>query len=545
MFDLDVKLKDIKINHDVTLVLNNIVTLIEEWYTENEVRNHQRYIYILKEKESNYNIKIKELEFERDNVKKELIKIKQVAYNIREKFCIDISEVLYKSRHHNRLEMKVFELEKDNKLKEEQILLLENDLKETKENITILEKDINSTKINIIDKIKTEDVSNDSDDIIQINSNEEELIKNDDLINNDKIDEIKESHTLLIDFDEDIVLLQIFSYLNTNEVLNAAQCNRFIFKRVDTLFGIDSKLALVEWSIKSSSSSSIYSKTKSINDNDNTNAMKSSITSKGLITSNIVSSALEAFGAGLLPVISNSTISETISINTYNTNAQINTNSFGLLTQEMADSLSKKLTAIELKAIIAISDRLKKSNVIVNQLSIEKEDLTARLKSAEEVRDFLVDKLKNAELALKTSMHEIVSLKKQQSADNEVISFLDLKEQELNTQNTILIKKCERLQASYDILSRSNSQNEQTLQLQLDEYKNKFEDIEINYKAEKKILVKEVKSLRTQLEKASLERNLYKQQITSLKQTLSIGGDSRDINLNVQSKHQKQDNPFF
>jgi len=553
MFDLDSKLNDIKINHDVTIILNNVVTLIEEWYTENEIRNYQREIFVLKEKESNYNMKIKELEFEKDNVKKELIRIKQGAYDIREKLCIDISEVLYKSRHHNRLEIKVRELEKDNKIKEEQILLLENNLKETQENIAILENDIKSTKINVIDKIKTEDSiqiisnnnNNNNNDSIQNNSNEKELIKNDDLhsnLQNDKIDDIKiSSHTLLIDFEEDIILLQIFSYLNTNEVLNAAQCNRFIFKRVDTLFGIDSKLALVEWSIKTSSNSIITTNSNN-NDDDNTqNKNKniiSSIPPKGLMTSNIVSSALEAFGAGLLPGMSNSTTSGTININTSNTN------SLGLLTQEMADSLSKKLTAIELKAIIAISERLKKKSILADQLIVEKEDITARLKSTEEVRDFLVDKLKNAELALKASMHEVASLKKQQSADNEVISFLDLKEQELNTQSAILIKKCERLQASYDLLSRSNTQNEKTLQIQLEEYKSKCDDIEISYKAEKKILVKEVKSLRTQLETVSLERNLYKQQITSLKQTLSIGGDNRDININIKSKHQKQGNPF-
>ena len=527
MFNLDDKLSDIKINFDVTFVLNNIVSLIEEWYTENEVRSYKRQIRILHENEYIYNTKIKELEIERDIVKKELTNIKQGAYDVREKLCVDISEVLYKSRHHSRLEDKVRELEKDNKSKDVEISKLQNELRDTQDMIVTLEHDMKATA-NILESSKDISSSNSDehiqDDFLKISDNNKGIITNpqcydvNDSGNNqllnadiDKIDENKESYTLL-DFESDLILLQIFSYLNTTEVLNAAQSNRFIFKRVDTLFGIDSKLALEEWSIKSSKSV-----VEIANDNVKNSTIPSSVT-KGLTASSIVSSALEAFGAGILPGIGTSSSTHANS----STSTTSNPNSLGLLTQEMAEMLSKKLTAIELKAIIAISERLKKKCAEVDQLTVEKEDISARLHSAEEVRDFLVDKLKNAELALKASMHEVASLKKQASADNEVISFLDLKEQALNTENSILVKKCERLQASYDLLSQSNNQNEQSLIQQMDQYKTKYEDLEISYKAEKKVLVKEVKSLRNQLETISVERNMYKQQIASLKQTLSI-----------------------
>jgi hypothetical protein len=42
------------------------------------------------------------------------------------------------------------------------------------------------------------------------------------------------------------------------------------------------------------------------------------------------------------------------------------------------------------------------------------------LQNAESVRDFLVDKLKSAEMAIKASMVEIAALKRQQAADQEV-----------------------------------------------------------------------------------------------------------------------------
>lgn len=531
VFNLDHKLNDIKINYDVTIILNDIVTLIEGWYTENEVRSYQRQIHILHENECIYNKKIKELEIEKDIVKKELIRIKQGAKDVREKLCVDISEVLYKSKHHSRLEVKVRELEKDNKLKDEQILKLQNNVRDTQDMIAILEQDMKSTT-NIIEVTKNntsiEQIQDDSlktshDDNQELsnvdnnsngisNSNDEIVMKPEE----NKIEDHKEVHTLLVDFENDIILLQIFSYLNTTEVLNAAQCNRFVFKRVDTLFGIDSKLALEEWSIKSSKVS-VETNNGNVNVKSVTDGATTTVT-KGLTASSIVSSALEAFGAGILPSIGTGMAASTTSTSAMTPNP----NSLGLLTQEMAETLSKKLTAIELKAIIAISERLKKKSASVDQLTVEKEDISARLKSAEEVRDFLVDKLKNAELALKATMHEVSSLKKQASADNEVISFLDLKEQELNTQNSILTKKCERLQASYDLLAQSNTQSEQSLLLQLDDYKSKYEDLELSYKLEKKVLVKEVKSLRSQLETISVERNMYKNQITSLKQTLSL-----------------------
>lgn len=520
MFNLDDKLIDIKINYDVTLILNDVVTLIEEWYTENEVRNYQRQIMILHENESIYNNKIKELEIERDIVKKELTRIKQGAYDIREKLCVDISEVLYRSRQHSRLEIKVHDMEKENKSKDDQIMKLQNELRDTQDMIAVLESDMKSTSFFIeAAKIKTPSessdqaqddsakISNDSDD-----NNVSSNIENNNEENRPSIEESKEC-TILVDFENDIILLQIFSYLNTTEVLNAALSNRFVFKRVDTLFGIDSKLALEEWSIKSSKSH-----VETVNDKGKSDVAPIVIPAKGLTASSIVSSALEAFGAGILPGMTSSTLSTPISTSASTSNP----NSLGLLTQEMAETLSKKLTAIELKAIIAISERLKKKSIAVDQLTVEKEDITARLKSAEEVRDFLVDKLKNAELALKATMHEITSLKKQTSADNEVISFLDLKEQELTTQNSILTKKCERLQASYDLLSQSNNQNEQSIMYQMEEYKSKYDDLEVSYKAEKKVLVKEVKSLRSQLETIAVERTMYKNQISSLKQTLSL-----------------------
>ena len=44
------------------------------------------------------------------------------------------------------------------------------------------------------------------------------------------------------------MLFGIFSFLNTGDVIFAAQVNRSVFKRIDTLFGIGSKIVKDDWS---------------------------------------------------------------------------------------------------------------------------------------------------------------------------------------------------------------------------------------------------------------------------------------------------------
>ena len=57
--------------------------------------------------------------------------------------------------------------------------------------------------------------------------------------------------------------------------------------------------------------------------------------------------------------------------------------------------------------------------------------MQARLVSTESVRDFLISKLKSAEMALKSALKEGHRLRRQQASDNEVITFLDLANQTL------------------------------------------------------------------------------------------------------------------
>ena len=84
-------------------------------------------------------------------------------------------------------------------------------------------------------------------------------------------------------------------------------------------------------------------------------------------------------------------------------------------------------------------------------------------------------------------MIDVATYKKQALADQEVISFLDLRCQELDTLNRDLSKRIDRLQASYDLTTITYTKKEKHLQNELTEYKTKCEDYDTNFKSQKKI----------------------------------------------------------
>lgn len=66
-------------------------------------------------------------------------------------------------------------------------------------------------------------------------------------------------------------------------------------------------------------------------------------------------------------------------------------------------------------------------------MQTEKEDVAARLYSAESVRDFLMEKLKDLEDTLANSMTTTAKKDEQAGLDREIIGFLDAKTQEYET----------------------------------------------------------------------------------------------------------------
>lgn len=80
-------------------------------------------------------------------------------------------------------------------------------------------------------------------------------------------------------------------------------------------------------------------------------------------------------------------------------------------------------------------------------MQAEKEDIAARLHGAENVRDFLMDKLKDLEDTLTTTMETNAKKDEQAALDREIIGFLDAKTQEYE----ITLKTCAKQNEEYRV----------------------------------------------------------------------------------------------
>lgn len=67
------------------------------------------------------------------------------------------------------------------------------------------------------------------------------------------------------------------------------------------------------------------------------------------------------------------------------------------------------------------------------------------------MRDFLVEKLRSAEQALKSTFGDLAAARNQYAVDQEVINYLDLRGQELDAHNGQLRKELERLNAMHEL----------------------------------------------------------------------------------------------
>lgn len=119
-------------------------------------------------------------------------------------------------------------------------------------------------------------------------------------------------------------------------------------------------------------------------------------------------------------------------------------------------------------------------------------------------------------------MNENSNLKRQALADQEVISYLDLRVQELDTLQQETIQQRDQLKATVELQINSHDTLEDRLTSELEEYKKKLQDMEDISKNQKKILAKEIKSLRSQNMKLVDEKNVYATRLNVLRETLNL-----------------------
>lgn len=166
---------------------------------------------------------------------------------------------------------------------------------------------------------------------------------------------------------------------------------------------------------------------------------------------------------------------------------------------ETMGSLTTKLTAGEIKSIIALGDHARKLEFDCANLKTEKEDLNAALNGSESVNRFLALKLQQAESDLVRQQKTTSDVQSQLRSSHEVINLLDSRNRQLETQ----FQQCRSLHDLTQSKLREECNDATTKLQQLQQENSKVrscyrEDIQ-KARKQKKALVNGIKILRLQL----------------------------------------------
>lgn len=200
------------------------------------------------------------------------------------------------------------------------------------------------------------------------------------------------------------------------------------------------------------------------------------------------------------------------------------------LNAKVAQSMASKLSDTELAAIISMTDKLSKLEKEVHMLRDEKEVFAAKLDGTEAVKQFLIGKVRDIELKLNRCKEDEIKVTQQIASDQEVVAFLDSRVQELEQQTEILTIDKTGTRADYDALKISTAKKIAMLSDMLKYEREKVLEDEGEWKATKKVLVKEVKSCRAQILALQAERDGFKEQNDMLKRAIVSPGSGGTSN---------------
>eukprot|EP00526_Cylindrotheca_closterium_P006528 CAMPEP_0113651466 /NCGR_PEP_ID=MMETSP0017_2-20120614/27427_1 /TAXON_ID=2856 /ORGANISM="Cylindrotheca closterium" /LENGTH=588 /DNA_ID=CAMNT_0000564127 /DNA_START=26 /DNA_END=1789 /DNA_ORIENTATION=+ /assembly_acc=CAM_ASM_000147 len=318
----------------------------------------------------------------------------------------------------------------------------------------------------------------------------------------------------LVEIDMEI-LMNIFGYLDAMDILNTAQINIEMYTRVDSIFGIaedghampqptPAKPPPPSPAPKATPSSAAPSVAKPPPTPQKPAPAPATDTGSGM---GLFSSILQPRAPTARPNAPPAKPSRPQPLN-----------------GNLAKSMASKLSDAELAAIISMTDKLSKLDKEVNLLRNEKEALTAKLDGTENVKKFLIAKVRDVEVKLKQREDEDVKITKQVTSDQEVIAFLDSRVQELERSTEEVTTERVLVQSELDSLKASSSKKAIMLNDMLKYEREKLREEESEWKATKKVLVKEVKSCRAQILALQAERDGFKEQNEMLKRAIVSTG---------------------
>ncbi|TMW65560.1 hypothetical protein Poli38472_008202 [Pythium oligandrum] len=185
-----------------------------------------------------------------------------------------------------------------------------------------------------------------------------------------------------------------------------------------------------------------------------------------------------------------------------------------------AEMIVKSLKKDEIKLFHDMSTRVRSLEGHLSQTQAEKEDLAARLHSAESVRDFLMEKLQELEDRLAVMMEAMTKKDEQATMDREIIGFLDAKSQEYELALAKTSKQSTDVRQELDRMKEEHSMKMAIIQDMVSLLTDEKKDLEVQLRSQRKVLVREVKTLRAQNEHLVDERDHYFQQLKQLRHAL-------------------------
>ena len=207
----------------------------------------------------------------------------------------------------------------------------------------------------------------------------------------------------------------------------------------------------------------------------------------------------------------------------------------------MANSMAAKLSDAELNAIILMTERLKQKEIIVDKLTKANEALLAKVDGTEGVKQFLINKVRDMEVSLSALIQNETKVVQQIASDQEVIAFLDGRVQELENVTTLLQTEKEDAKTELERIQKQSAQKVTVISDMLQFEREKLADQEREWKMTKKLLVKEVKSCRSQIIALQSERDGYREKSDTLRRAL-LSPSSSSSNNHQSSTHHSNGN---
>lgn len=343
------------------------------------------------------------------------------------------------------------------------------------------------------------------------------------------------------------ILMEIFGFLDALDILNTAQVNISMYSRVDSLFGLGgggggasagtdgdtSTIATIDTAtpvMKSAAhapvptvptaSQSIFVSKATTSPSSAASAFPS-INTAGSFGNSASAAATEGI-RGFFSMLQGPVRKQTgTTPSTTPTRASTSKRDEAPpMNAAMANSMASKLSDAELNAIILMTERLRQKEQLAEKLTKDRQDMEAQLDGVKAVKQFLVDKVRTMEEAQAKQEKSESLVAHQVASDQEIITFLDSRVKTLEQEATKSRQEQEELRAQ---MARNQEQaNERSIIMgdMLQFERERWSESEREWKATKKVLVKEVKSCRSQVAILQAERDGYREQNNKLRRAL-------------------------